>query len=245
MRGEAVPSEGCRRGRRAREGGPRGAVPPCQPGSRTAAVGQAPAGGQVVLGATIRLQKLPQHGRVSFFSPSTSCSPLSGNGDLALPAADTAGCCWLSLNHIPQFPPKAKTERGFCLEMTLWVKEWYIPASSKRNKYFLRRTFPSPQKLVALQSQGYLSIQVQAYWHRLFCSFDGVLAKPRLLSGASTYPETHIKATALRSCSYHLTCVISYSQGSSYTLQDGFARDMSSGITVRHFNHFATICLLF
>lgn len=51
-----------------------------------------------------------------FLPPSSSrCSALSGNTDPALPAAGAAGCCWLSLNHIPQFPPKPETERGFCL----------------------------------------------------------------------------------------------------------------------------------
>lgn len=76
-------------------------------------------GGQVVLGPTTRLQKFPQRGRVSLFSSlppsSSSCSALSGNTDQALPAAGAGGCCWLSLNHIPQFPPKPETERGFCL----------------------------------------------------------------------------------------------------------------------------------
>lgn len=131
-------------------GGPGRGAPGCSPflsPHRRGWTGSSGGGGrQVVLVPTIRLQELPHRGGVSLLYPSTGCSSLSGSTELALPVAGTAGCCWLSLNHIPQFPSKAKTEKRFCQQMTLWVKGWHIAASSKRNECFLRRAFLSPQR---------------------------------------------------------------------------------------------------
>lgn len=44
--------------------------------------------------------------------PCSGGSPLSGNAARDLTAAGAGGCCcWPPLNHIPQFPPKARAER--------------------------------------------------------------------------------------------------------------------------------------
>lgn len=120
-----------------------GRGPSLQPGSGT--VGQAPAAGQVSLEpSSIRPDEQPQRGRVSLLSPSATRSPLPETP------------IWLLCSYSPMLVAAptsyssvpSHTEKGFCLEVTLWVKEWYIPASSERNKCFPRRAFLSPQEQV-------------------------------------------------------------------------------------------------